>query len=36
MLFSYHTEQTGHEFRVDQAVIYTTGVNYKKPHTLLL
>lgn len=30
MLFPYHTEQTGHEFRVDQAVIYTTGVNYKK------
>lgn len=30
MLFSYHTEQTGREFRVDQAVIYTTGVNYKK------
>lgn len=34
MLFSYHTEQTGHEFRVDQAVIYTTGVNYKKTLTL--
>lgn len=30
MLFSHHIEQTGHEFRVHQAVIYTTGVNYKK------